>query len=100
MSQTITEDVSRADALRGGEMPHGDGDVRHIETRGLAPIPIDRRYGTLTRIFTLWFAPNLIMSALFTGVVVGSSGLGFWWGLLALVIGLLIGNAPAAYLAG
>jgi nucleobase:cation symporter-1, NCS1 family len=100
MSQTITEDVSRDDALRGGEMPRGDGDVRHIETRGLAPIPIDRRYGTLPRIFTLWFAPNLIMSALFTGVVVGSSGLGFWWGLLALVIGLGIGNAPAAYLAG
>jgi NCS1 family nucleobase:cation symporter-1 len=88
-----------ADALHGGAMPRGEGDLGTVESRGLAPIPGSHRYGALSRMFTVWFAPNLNITLLFWGVVVGASGLGFWWGLLAIVLGGIIASAPAAYLA-
>jgi nucleobase:cation symporter-1, NCS1 family len=96
MSTTLPE---RADALHGGAMPRGEGDVGSIETRGLAPIPRSHRYGRLWRVFTVWFAPSLNITNFFWGAVVGASGLGFWWGLLAIVLGNIFATAPAAYLA-
>lgn len=96
MSTTLAE---HTDALHGGAMPRGEGDVSTIETRGLAPIPLSHRYGSLSRVFTVWFAPSLNVTNFFWGAVVGASGLGFWLGLLAIVVGNIFSNAPAAYLA-
>jgi NCS1 family nucleobase:cation symporter-1 len=96
MSTTLAKPV---DALHGGAMPSGEGDLGTVETRGLAPIPSSRRYGTLSRVFTVWFAPSLNVTNFFWGAVVGASGLGFWWGLLAILLGNLLSSAPAAYLA-
>ncbi|WP_432106253.1 purine-cytosine permease family protein [Streptomyces sp. bgisy091] len=81
----------------GGRMPTAPGDLR-IETHGIAPVPADRRYGRPGRLFTVWFAPNLTMTGVFTGTVGVALGLDFTTALVAVVLGTLVGAAPTAYL--
>jgi NCS1 family nucleobase:cation symporter-1 len=78
-------------------MPAGSGDLA-IETHGIKPIPEDNRYGTPRRLFTVWFAPQMNMTGVFTGSLAIVFGLGFWLGLLAMVIGTVLGSLPVAYL--
>jgi NCS1 family nucleobase:cation symporter-1 len=78
-------------------MPAGSGDLA-IETHGITPVPEDNRYGTPRRLFTVWFAPQMNMTGVFTGSLAIVFGLGFWLGLLAMVIGTLLGSLPVAYL--
>jgi NCS1 family nucleobase:cation symporter-1 len=81
----------------GGRMPAGSGDLA-IETHGITPVPEDNRYGAPRRLFTVWFAPQMNMTGVFTGSLAIVFGLGFWLGLLAMVIGTLLGSLPVAYL--
>lgn len=81
----------------GGRMPTAPGDLR-IETHGIAPVPEDRRYGGPGRLFTVWFAPNLTMTGVFTGTVGIALGLDFATALVAVVLGTLVGAVPTAYL--
>ncbi|MFD7923291.1 purine-cytosine permease family protein [Streptomyces sp. NPDC059740] len=81
----------------GGRMPSGSGDLA-VEGHGIAPVPEDRRYGGPARLFTVWFAPNLTVSGVFTGTVGVTLGLGFWTALAAVVLGTVLGAVPAAYL--
>jgi nucleobase:cation symporter-1, NCS1 family len=81
----------------GGRMPTGSGDLV-VETHGIAPIPEDNRYGHARRLFTVWFAPQMNMTGVFTGSLAIVFGLGFWLGLLAMVIGTILGALPVAYL--
>jgi NCS1 family nucleobase:cation symporter-1 len=81
----------------GGRMPAGSGDMA-IETHGIAPVPEDNRYGTPWRLFTVWFAPQMNITGVFTGSLAIVFGLGFWLGLLAMVIGTVLGSLPVAYL--
>ena len=79
-----------------GRMPSpGDWGV---ETHGIAPVPEANRYGTARRLFTVWFAPQVNMTVLFTGTLASVLGLGFWLGLLAMTLGTLIGSLAVAYL--
>jgi NCS1 family nucleobase:cation symporter-1 len=80
-----------------GRMPTGSGDLA-IETHGIAPIPEENRYGSARRLFTVWFAPQMNMTGVFTGSLAIVFGLGFWLGLLAMVIGTVLGSLPVAYL--
>lgn len=84
----------------GGAMPGRENDLRTLETRGIAPIPQDNRYGGLHRVFTVWFTPNLVVAAFFIGTLATASfvGVGFTLGLAAIVIGTVIGSLPAAYM--
>lgn len=83
----------------GGKMPSGEGQ-RVLEMHGMAPIPVDNRYGRLHRIFTVWFTPNLVPSAFFIGTLATASyiGLGFWLGAVAIVLGTLLGGLLVAIL--
>jgi nucleobase:cation symporter-1, NCS1 family len=81
----------------GGRMPTGSGDLA-VETHGIAPIPEDNRYGHARRLFTVWFAPQMNVTGVFTGSLAIVFGLGFWLGLLAMVIGTVLGALPVAYL--
>ncbi|WP_371634016.1 cytosine permease [Streptomyces sp. NBC_01259] len=80
-----------------GRMPTAPGDLR-VEAHGIAPVPEDRRYGGPGRLFTVWFAPNLTMTGVFTGTVGIALGLDFATALTAVVLGTLVGAAPTAYL--
>ncbi|MGW7268598.1 purine-cytosine permease family protein [Streptomyces sp. NPDC054842] len=80
-----------------GRMPAAPGDLR-VEARGIAPVPEDARYGGPGRLFTVWFAPNLTMTGVFTGTVGAALGLDFATALAAVVLGTLLGAVPTAYL--
>ena len=80
-----------------GNRPTGPGDLS-VETHGIAPIGEDQRYGTPRRLFTVWFAPQVNMTGVFTGTLAIVLGLGFWLGLLAMVIGTVLGSLVVGYL--
>jgi len=65
----------------------------------MAPIPEDQRYGSYWRNFTVWFAPNMELSGVFTGTLAFTLGLGFWPGIIAIVIGVFLGALPVGLLA-
>jgi NCS1 family nucleobase:cation symporter-1 len=81
-------------------MPQGEGDLS-IEGRGIEPIPDDARYGSLNRVFTVWFTPNLVPAAFFVGTLAAADfiGLGWWAGLAAIVVGNVIGAALVGVMA-
>src|SRR6185437_756397 len=80
-----------------GHRPSAAGDLS-VETHGIAPIPEDQRYGSPARLFTVWFAPQVNMTGVFTGTLAITLGLGFWLGFLAMVIGTVLGSLVVAYL--
>jgi len=80
-----------------GHTPSGAGDLS-VETHGIAPIRDDQRYGSPRRLFTVWFAPQVTLTGVFTGALAIALGLGFWLGMLAMVIGTVLGSLVVAYL--
>lgn len=75
-----------------GSMPTHEGDLS-IEGRGIEPIPENARYGSVNRVFTVWFTPNLVPAAFFLGLLASADFLqvGFVTGFLAIVVGNLAG---------
>ncbi|MDR3664379.1 MAG: cytosine permease, partial [Mycobacterium sp.] len=80
-----------------GRTPRRAGDMA-VESHGIAPVPADQRYGTPGRLFPLWFAPQINMTCVFTGALIGALGLGFWLSMLAMIIGTVIGSLVVGYL--
>jgi len=76
-----------------GNRPTREGDAV-LEMHGMAPIPIENRYGRLHRVFTVWFTPNLVPAGFFIGTLAVASfvGVGFDWGVVAIVVGTLVGG--------
>ena len=89
------------DSLRLEGMPTHEGDLS-IEAHGMEPIPESARYGSVNRLFTVWFSPNLVPAAFFVGTLAAADfiGLGWWTGLAAIIVGNVIGAALVAYLSG
>jgi len=87
------------DAMSREGMPTREGDFS-IEGHGMEPIPDSARYGSVNRIFTVWFTPNLVPAAFFVGTLAAASfiGLGWWAGLAAIVVGNVIGAGLVAVL--
>src|SRR6478672_11308205 len=85
------------DSTFAGHRPARAGDLS-IETHGIAPIAEDQRYGSPARLFTVWFAPQVNMTGVFTGTLAIVLGLGFWLGLAAMVIGTVLGSLVVGYL--
>jgi NCS1 family nucleobase:cation symporter-1 len=75
-------------------MPTHEGDLS-IEAHGMEPIPESARYGSVTRLFTVWFTPNLVPAAFFIGTLVTLEflKLGFVTAILAIVVGNVLGSA-------
>lgn len=80
-----------------GRMPARSGDFG-VETHGIAPVPPENRYGSPSRLFTVWFAPQVNMTVVFTGTLGAMLGLGFWPALLAIVVGTVLGCLAVGYL--
>jgi NCS1 family nucleobase:cation symporter-1 len=80
------------EALSPEGMPTHAGDLS-IEGRGIEPIPESARYGSLGRIFSVWFTPNLVPAAFFIGTLAALDFLqiGFVTGVLAILVGNLVG---------
>src|SRR3954465_4433819 len=75
-------------------MPTHEGDLT-VEAHGMDPIPGTARYGSVGRVFTVWFTPNLVPAAFFIGTLTAASFLqvGFVTGLLAILLGSIVGSA-------
>jgi NCS1 family nucleobase:cation symporter-1 len=85
---------------RTGDMPTREGDLT-IEGRGIEPIPESARYGSVNRVFTVWFTPNLVPAAFFIGLLAAAPFLqvGFLTGLIAIIVGNLLGSMLVGLLA-
>ena len=85
---------------RAGDMPVREGDMT-IEGHGIEPIPESSRYGSVNRVFTVWFTPNLVPAAFFIGLLAAAPFLqvGFVTGLIAIVVGNLLGSILVGLLA-
>jgi NCS1 family nucleobase:cation symporter-1 len=96
MSNGVSSNALNAPSFTG-HRPSAPGDLS-VETHGIAPLAEDQRYGRPARLFTVWFAPQVNMTGVFTGALAITLGLGFWLGLLAMLIGTVLGSAIVAYL--
>ena len=87
------------ESMRAGGMPTHEGDMS-IEAHGMEPIPESGRYGSVGRVFTVWFTPNLVPAAFFIGTLVTLDflKLGFMTSLLAIIVGNLVGSYFVALL--
>ena len=83
-----------AGLLTGEGMPSREGDLS-IEGHGMEPIPESARYGSVSRLFTVWFTPNLVPAAFFIGTLVTLDflKLGFATSILAIIVGNVLGSA-------
>src|SRR5258708_1417870 len=93
---TMTEATDEL-AVFEGVRPTRTGDLA-LESQGMAPIPEEHRYGGVHRMFTVWFTPNMELSGVFTGTLAVVFGLGFQLGLVAIILGTIIGSLPVAIL--
>ncbi|MDA8291780.1 MAG: cytosine permease [Actinomycetota bacterium] len=82
-----------------GNRPKYEGHAT-LEMHGMAPIPEDERYGRLHRVFTVWFTPNLVPAGFFIGTLATASfvGVGFALGVVAIVVGTVVGGLLVAVL--
>jgi nucleobase:cation symporter-1, NCS1 family len=94
----MNDSRSGTETVFEGRRPAKSGDLA-LETHGMAPIPVDARYGSAPRNFFIWFASNMNVSTFFTGTLAVVLGLSFWYALIAITLGIVIGAAPVAWLA-
>lgn len=71
-----------------------------LERRGVRPVPPDRRFGTAGRLVTLWFSAQINPTTMFVGVLGTASfiGLGWLWGIAAIILGNVLGSITVALL--
>jgi nucleobase:cation symporter-1, NCS1 family len=68
-----------------------------IETRSFDYVPLDERYGQPKQMFYMWFGINANITPLVAGFIGISLGLDFWWTLLAILIGNVLGALFMAF---
>src|SRR5438094_9895689 len=88
-------DLMAVDQTTVGSGPTKEGEFS-IEQRGIQPVPTSSRYGRVWRVFTVWFAPQVSPPPFYIGALAAFVGLGFWPGLLAIVVANVIGTPPVA----
>lgn len=76
----------RVTAETGAGRPRGS-----VEIRSFDHVPLDERYGRPSQMFYMWFGINTNVALLVTGFIGISLGLSFWWTLLAILIGNVLG---------
>jgi len=93
----MTADTMPIDRPQTAEMPSREGDFT-IEGHGFEPIPESARYGSLARVFTVWFTPNLVPAAFFIGTLVTLDFLKL--GLVTSILAIIVGNLIGSYVVG
>lgn len=73
--------------------------VSAIEPGGAEFIPLSERHGNARGLFTTWMSPNLEFATVFVGMIaVMFFGLNVWQGILAVVLGSLLGSISHGFL--
>ena len=68
-----------------------------IEARSFDYVPLDERHGQPKQMFYMWFGINATIFSLVTGFIGISLGLSFWWTLLAIIVGNVLGALFMAF---
>jgi nucleobase:cation symporter-1, NCS1 family len=68
-----------------------------IETRSFDYVPEDERHGEPRQVFYMWFGISATIFSLVTGFVGITLGLSFWWTLLSVVLGNVLGALFMAF---
>lgn len=63
-----------------------------VEKRSIEFIPLNERYGTPKRLFTIWFSANMQVTALVIGTLGIVAGLSLFWTIVGLILGNVIGT--------
>jgi NCS1 family nucleobase:cation symporter-1 len=88
------QDVREADIAPDDQSEKG---ISGIETRSYEFVPLSERHGKPVSLFWLWFGEQFSSFTLVTGSLAVVLGLNFWWAIVAIVLGNLIG---ALFMAG
>ena len=68
-----------------------------IERQTIAPIPPDARHGRARELSAIWFGMNMTPLTVITGALaISVFGLSFWWSLVAIVVGNVVGGIGMA----
>ncbi|MGA8459030.1 MAG: cytosine permease, partial [Streptosporangiaceae bacterium] len=63
-----------------------------LERRTIDIIPLEERHGKPRDLFTIWFSSNIMPLTFVTGALAPAVfGLNFWWSLIAIVLGNVVG---------
>ena len=66
--------------------------ISRLEQSTIQPIPASMRHGKASDLFTIWFGSNIMLLTVVTGALsVTVFKQPFWWGVLAIVIGNMVG---------
>lgn len=68
-----------------------------VERRGIEYIPPADRHGRPSSLFTVWFATNVQITTVATGVIAVALGLDLTWAIITILIGNLVGGLFMAY---
>ncbi|MBV9451464.1 MAG: cytosine permease [Streptosporangiaceae bacterium] len=68
-----------------------------IEVRSFDYVPPDERHGEPRQVFYMWFGISATVFSLVTGFVGITLGLSFWWTLLSVVLGNVLGALFMAF---
>lgn len=71
--------------------------ARSVEGRSYEYVPESERHGKPSSQFFIWFGASAHVLTVVTGVIGIAAGLGFWWTLLAIVIGNAAGGVFMAF---
>ena len=78
--------------MTGKNAPSVRRPLASSETHSIDFVPLDERYGSPWRLFTLWFSANFQIAALVVGCLGVAAGLSLAWSCVAIVIGVLLGT--------
>ncbi len=68
-----------------------------VERRTIEHVPVDERHGRARDLFTVWFGSNIMLLTIITGALATTVfGLPLWAGVLAIVLGNVIGGVVMA----
>jgi NCS1 family nucleobase:cation symporter-1 len=67
-----------------------------VEQHSIDFIPASERHGSIRSLFTLWFASNMQLTTVVTGVAAVAVGLPLLWAFVAIIVGNVLGGIVMA----
>jgi NCS1 family nucleobase:cation symporter-1 len=68
-----------------------------LEVRSIDYVPLDERHGKLWHLGPLWFMSNAQIATLAVGLISITTGGTFWWSIIAVAAGILLGTLFMAF---
>src|ERR1700730_512722 len=68
-----------------------------IEAPSFDYVPVSERHGEPRSLFFVWFGASAHVLTVVTGAIAITLGLNFWWALVAIVVGNLVGAVFMAF---